>query len=513
VAAVATGAPTVAVDPRHRLRQRFDAIRAATLALAAPLSAEDQQVQSMPLTSPTKWHLGHTAWFFDAMVLAPRSGMVADDGLRWLLNSYYQSLGERQARESRGLMTRPSLDQVLAYRANVDAAMRLLIADVEAADWPELAATVELGLQHEQQHQELILMDIKHLLSCNPVWPVYAGTEPVLPVLPEALAPADIHRDADADAGDVAAAVAATGLSGLGVVNDSGAVVAAALTSAMAASSADASGSIRAHDRSPRWLDFDGGLYWIGAGADGFAYDNERPRHRVWLQPFRLHDRLVTCGQWLAFIADGGYQRPQLWLSDGWATVQAQGWTSPLYWRRMDVGSTRPDAGDAAGGDGSDHGSDDGQAAAWNVFTLSGAKPLDPDAPVAHISYYEADAYARWAGARLPTEAEWEAAATWASWPATAFALHPKPAVPGPGMQQLAGALWQWTASAYAAYPGFQALAGAAGEYNGKFMSGQMVLRGGACVTPPGHARASYRNFYPPDARWAFSGLRLANDG
>lgn len=467
---------------RQRLQQRFDAVRAATLALAAPLSAEDQQAQSMPLASPTKWHLAHTAWFFDAMLLAPRAAGVADERWQRLFNSYYNSLGGGQAREHRGLMTRPSLDQVLAYRVRVDEGVRALIGRTGSAEWAELAAMLELGLQHEQQHQELILMDIKHLLACHPDGPAYRRERP-----PQTPAPASVSPPAGG--GERAASAA------------SRKALAASIARAGAgdpATAQDAADAARGG-----WLEVDGGLYWIGAEDAGFAYDNERPRHRVWLQPFRLRDRLVTCGEWLEFIADGGYRRPELWLSDGWAVRQQQGWTCPLYWR--------PRAADDQGG------ADAGQACSsdardWSVFTLSGIQPLAAEEPVAHLSYYEADAYARWTGARLPTEAEWEVAAVSASWPADTFALHPPGVASGAGLQQMAGALWQWTASAYAPYPGFRPLPGAAGEYNGKFMSGQMVLRGGACITPPGHARPSYRNFYPPDARWAFSGLRLAAD-
>ena len=486
-----------AADPRHRLRQHFDTVRAATLALAAPLSAEDQQVQSMPLASPTKWHLGHTAWFFDAMVLAPRSAMVADDSLRWLLNSYYHSLGGRQAQDTRGLMTRPSLDQVLAYRASVDAAVRALIDRAGADEWPKLATILELGLHHEQQHQELIVMDIKHLLSCNPAWPAYAGNDlrlptatapdPVPGAAPATQADADDNVDIDIDDGDDGVPNAAK--PGLASV-DTGAAAGSARASAMARNGAGGLARVLA-DPVPRWLDIEGGLYWIGADEDGFAYDNERPRHRVWLQPFRLQDRLVTCGQWLAFIADGGYHTPTLWLSDGWDLVQRERWTRPLYWHQ------------------------DGEC----EFTLSGWRPRDPHAPACHLSHYEADAYARWAGARLPTEAEWEASAAacpiegnFADADAPLHPCAPRGPAEADTPQGMFGDTWEWTASAYAAYPGFRPLPGTLGEYNGKFMSGQMVLRGSSSATAPGHARPSYRNFFPPAARWQFSGLRLARD-
>jgi ergothioneine biosynthesis protein EgtB len=394
--------------------------RAQSLALAAPLTAEDQQVQSMADVSPTKWHLAHTTWFFETFLLVPHlAGYKSfDPAFGFLFNSYYETVGARQPRPERGLLSRPSLVDIHAYRSHVDAGMARL---VEAGAAP--ADLLTLGLHHEQQHQELILMDIKHVFSINPLKPAYAPPPKVQ----------------------------------------------------------DTAG------RTPAWLDFDGGLVEIGLAGAGFAFDNEGPRHRVWLEPYRLSDSLVTAGDWLAFIEDGGYARPDLWLSDGWQAVQQNGWEAPLYWRRDEAG-------------------------AWRVFTLHGERALDPQAPVCHVSGYEADAFARWAGKRLPTEAEWEVAAAAAPPAAAPFALHPPPADPALGLRQLSGAVWQWTASAYSPYPGFRPAAGAVGEYNGKFMSGQMVLRGGACVTPIGHSRSTYRNFFPPAARWCFGGLRLADD-
>ena len=396
-------APLSARDPRVDPAELYDAVRAATEALAAPLSPEDCQVQSMPDVSPTKWHLAHVSWFFETFLLIPHlPGYRAfDPDYALLFNSYYVGVGDRHPRPRRGLLSRPALDEIFAYRRHVDEAMRRLMGQADDA-WLHL---LELGLHHEQQHQELILMDIQHVLAQSPIEPVYS----------EAALPASVP-----------AAQAAA------------------------------------------WRSVPGGLYEIGHRGAGFAFDNEGPRHRLWLEPFELADRLVTAGEYRAFIDDGGYRRPELWLSDGWAAAEAEGWTAPLYWSRGDRG--------------------------WSSFGLAGRRPLQDEQPVLHISYYEADAFARWAGCRLPTEAEWEVAAALG------------------GLSQMDGAGWQWTASPYVAYPGFRPMAGAVGEYNGKFMVNQMVLRGGSFATPAGHTRISYRNFFPPAARWAFSALRLARD-
>jgi ergothioneine biosynthesis protein EgtB len=416
-----------AADPasaeRHDWRRRFASLRGRSLDLTQALSAEDQQIQSMPDASPTKWHLAHTSWFFETFLLKTcgRDYRPFDDRYDRLFNSYYEAIGARHPRPERGLLSRPGLEEVRRYRQYVDAAMEGLIETIGDELWPDVQRLVELGLHHEEQHQELMLTDIKHVFSVIPLAPAYGQGEP-----------------------------------------------------ASAAAS-----------RPLEWIDFDGGLREIGAAGDGFAFDNEGPRHRVWLEPFRLQDRLVTAGEWTEFMADGGYERPELWLSDGWARVREDDWRSPLYW------------------------ADDG-----SIFTLCGQRPLDPSEPVCHVSFYEADAYARWAGARLPTEAEWEvaAAAHREDFDDLDLRLHPAPADDHPGLRQLAGHVWQWTGSPYTPYPRYLAAPGALGEYNGKFMSNQMVLRGGACVTPPGHSRATYRNFYPPAARWCFGGLRLAAD-
>lgn len=390
-------------DAVSELAARFRAVRAQSEALAAPLSAEDQQLQAMPDASPTKWHLAHTSWFFEAVVLAPHAPGFRPYDERWarLFNSYYESLGPRHPRPQRGLLSRPSLDEVLAWRRVVDAGVSAFIAQADADTRAASFPLVELGLQHEQQHQELMQTDILAALALNPLAPAaFPGEPPPWPA----------------------------GVAG--------------------------------------WLGFDGGEVGIGHAGAGFAFDNETPRHAVRLQPYELARRLVTNAEFQAFVDDGGYRRAALWLSDGWAAVQSQGWTGPLYWRE----------------DGSE-------------FTPHGPQTRAPQAPVRHLSFYEAAAYAEWAGARLPTEAEWEHAAN-------------SPAPPS----QCFGALWQWTRSSYEPYPRYRPWAGAVGEYNGKFMVGQIVLRGSSFATPPGHARASYRNFFPPGARWQFSGLRLARD-
>jgi ergothioneine biosynthesis protein EgtB len=381
----------------------YCAVRSLTEQLAAPLGPEDQTVQSMPDVSPTKWHRAHTTWFFETFVLEPNAShyQPLNEAYRMLFNSYYEAVGPKHSRTERGLITRPGIEEVAAYRRHVDAAMlELLAGDVS----PALADLVVLGCHHEQQHQELLVMDIKHVLSCNPLDPAYGP-------LPWPGEPA--------------------GQAG--------------------------------------WIEHDGGIVEIGHAGDGFAFDNEGPRHEALLRPHRVATALVTNRDWLAFIADGGYARPELWMSDGWGTAQDHGWAAPEYWLRSDD--------------------------EWHVFDLDGIGPVDPAAPVTHVSWYEADAYARWAGARLPTEVEWETAA---------------PAPDDPTASGWYGAAWQWTASPYNAYPGFQPSAGAVGEYNGKFMVNQQVLRGSARVTPPGHARRTYRNFFPASARWAYAGLRLA---
>jgi len=406
---------------------RYAAVRGLTEKLAEPLGPEDQCVQSMPEASPTKWHLAHTTWFFETLVLMPHApGYEPFDGrYRYLFNSYYEALGPRHPRPRRGLLTRPTLDEVLAYRRHVDAAMTRLFERAGQAERLAFEGVGELGLHHEQQHQELILTDIKHAFSCNPLLPAYVAAAPV-PV--QSAAP---------------------------------------LT----------------------WVDYAGGIVPIGHAKDGFAFDNEEPRHLVLLSPYRLASRLITCGEYLAFMNEGGYRRPEFWLSDGWEMVQARGWEAPLYW--LNEGGER------------------------QIFTLNGVQPLQRDEPVVHVSFYEAAAYAAWAGKRLPTEFEWEAAA--GAQPIAGNLLdlarpHPKPAAAGEDITQLYGDAWEWTRSSYDPYPGFKPRNGAVAEYNGKFMCGQMVLRGGSCATPKDHIRSTYRNFFPPSARWQFSGIRLTED-
>ena len=406
---------------------RYSAIRALTEQLAAPLGPEDQCVQSMPDASPTKWHLAHTTWFFETLVLKPHARGYApfDAAFAHLFNSYYEALGSRHPRPQRGLLTRPTISEVLAYRRHVDDAIVRLFQTASRTERAQFEAVAELGLHHEQQHQELILTDIKHAFSCNPLLPHYLP-----PVHATATPPQPLN-----------------------------------------------------------WVAFAGGIIPIGHADDSFAFDNEGPRHLVLLRPYRLASRLISCGEYLTFMEDGGYRRPEFWLSDGWATAQSQGWTAPQYWSHGDSG--------------------------WEVFSLNGIQPVRPDEPVVHVSFYEAAAYAAWAGKRLPTEFEWEGAAM--SQPVTGNFLdplrpHPKPAPQTNGVTQLYGDAWEWTRSSYEPYPGFRPFDGAAAEYNGKFMCGQMVLRGGSAATPQGHIRSTYRNFFPPQARWQFSGIRLAED-
>lgn len=369
----------------------------------------------MPDASPTKWHLAHTTWFFEAVVLREHAAGYEpfDEHYFYLFNSYYESLGPRHPRPRRGLLSRPSADEVRAYRAHVDGAVQRFIAQCPDDAWAKVLPLITLGLHHEQQHQELLLTDILHALSCNPLLPAYRAAE--APALRLASAAPQQH-----------------------------------------------------------WVNLPGGTVQVGHGTDDFAFDNETPRHSVLLAPCQLADRLVNCGDYAQFIADGGYQRAQFWLSDGWAAVQANRWEAPAYW--LAPGDPRA------------------PSANWQVYGLDGVRPLDPSAPVSQLSFYEAAAYAEWAGARLPTEFEWEAA------------------VGAPGITQMTGHVWQWTRSSYDPYPGFRPMAGAVSEYNGKFMVGQLVLRGSSVATPEGHARPTYRNFFPPAARWQFSGLRLARD-
>ncbi|AVO50899.1 ergothioneine biosynthesis protein EgtB [Melaminivora suipulveris] len=415
--------------------QCFLDVRAATERLAAPLSAEDCGAQSMLEASPIKWHLAHTTWFFETFILERFEPQFApfDPAFRVLFNSYYQGVGRQHPRGQRGLLTRPDLGTVQAWRANVQERMVRLLQHPASAANAELASLLELGLQHEQQHQELIVTDVKHLLWCNPTWPTY--------------------QEASAQLDEPAAAPPVL-----------------------------------------RWQRFDAGLAQIGHDGMGFAFDNELPRHQVWLDAYELATRPVTNAEYQAFIAAGGYDDPAWWLAEGWDWRSSQQITHPLYWRETAQG--------------------------WCEFTLAGGRPLAPEQPVVHLSYFEADAYARWAGARLPTEAEWEAAAQGCAQDlaagrfAASAVLHPLPAPTqhsgGCALVQMFGDVWEWTSSSYAPYPGFAPAPGAVGEYNGKFMVNQYVLRGGSCATPAGHVRASYRNFFPTTARWQFSGLRLA---
>jgi ergothioneine biosynthesis protein EgtB len=394
-------------DPRAASRARFRTVRSETEQRAAPLSMEDQVVQSMPDASPTKWHRAHTTWFFEQFLLAthvPRY-RVFNEGFAFLFNSYYVAAGPRHARPRRGFLTRPSCEQVTAYRAHVDQAIEHLLASAPGSELTEIFRILEIGLHHEQQHQELLLTDILHAFAQNPISPAYDPAWDAAPVK----GPPDA------------------------------------------------------------FVEFPGGISTLGFATEGFCFDNERPEHQVLVQAFRIAPRLVTNAQWLKFMQDGGYARPSLWLSDGWAIAEAEQWSAPGYWRKVD--------------------------GTWLAMTLGGLRPIDTSAPVSHVSYYEADAFARWAGKHLPSEAEWEVAARMGL------------------LDDAFGQVWQWTRSAYLPYPGFVAAEGALGEYNGKFMINQMVLRGSSHATPQRHSRVSYRNFFYPQARWQFSGLRLIDYG
>ncbi|HEY9646455.1 MAG TPA: ergothioneine biosynthesis protein EgtB [Chroococcidiopsis sp.] len=441
----------VAQSPHRSLATAYGQVRQLSEQICQPLMVEDYGVQTMPDVSPPKWHLAHTTWFFETFLLIPHlpNYQVFHSQFGYLFNSYYEAVGQRHPRPQRGLLSRPTVAEVYRYRAYVDQAMRSLLQ--HTAGDPAIATLITLGLHHEQQHQELLFTDLKHILATNPLRPAYR------PELVE--------------------------------LWQGGSSTAPALSATPAAET---------------WLDYPGGLYAIGYetptgngssdtstldtfALDTFAFDNESPRHSVYLQDFWLGARLVTNGEYLEFINAGGYRQPEHWLSEGWATVQREQWEAPLYWEAID-----------------------GQ---WWVMTLGGMLPVAEHEPVCHVSFFEADAFARWAGKRLPTEGEWEVAAAAVPCQGNLLAsgrLHPAPAQGMTRPDQLYGDVWEWTQSPYSPYPGFKTAAGAIGEYNGKFMCNQMVLRGGSCVTPPGHIRPTYRNFFPPSTRWQFSGIRLA---
>ncbi|MGD0890252.1 MAG: ergothioneine biosynthesis protein EgtB [Terracidiphilus sp.] len=428
--------PTTRCIDVDRIAGRFRATRRRTLSLCEPLTPEDMMVQSTPEASPVKWHLAHTAWFFESFILREflPGYRVFNADFQWLFNSYYETLAKFPEKRLRSSFSRPGLDEVLRYREHVDEGIdRLLAGSPET----EALKLIELGVNHEEQHQELLLTDILHAFFTNPLRPVY---------LSEETSPAPRSQNQS-----------------------------------------------HGHPQGMGLKEFSGGLQDIGYGGEGFCFDNEAPRHRVWVEPYSLATRLVTCGEYAAFMEDGGYRHPEFWLSAGWAMVKASGWRAPLYWTS--------ESGD------------------WSLFTLRGEQPLKrmEHAPVTHISYFEADAYARWAGRRLATEFEWETAAEGLAVEGNLLEsgrLMPVAATEGVKKQsgtQFFGDCWEWTASAYLGYPGYRPAAGSLGEYNGKFMSGQMVLKGGSCVTPAAHIRASYRNFFAPETRWQFSGIRLAS--
>jgi ergothioneine biosynthesis protein EgtB len=414
-----------------KIARRYTQTRNLTKHLCEPLEVEDFVVQSMPDVSPTRWHLAHTTWFFETFVLSRWEANYRphSDDFQFLFNSYYNSVGEQFPRAQRGLLTRPTVKEVFAYREAVDQRLLQLLENLSDQDAQEAATIVELGINHEQQHQELMLTDIKHVLSCNPLWPIYRP-------FPSDNPPCDT------------------------ISSSSG------------------------------WTAYSGGVVEMGHQGSEFAFDNESPRHKVFLQPWVMQNRLVTNGEFLSFLHDDGYNRPELWLSLGWSTVREHNWRAPLYWIQ--------------------------QNGNWFHFTLRGLRPVNAAEPVCHVSFFEADAFARWSAARLPTEAEWEHAATGLD--LTGSFLESENYYPqsisrdSARVNQLFGEVWQWTSSSYAPYPGYVPASGALGEYNGKFMCNQYVLRGGSCVTPSSHIRATYRNFFPADARWQFSGIRLVRD-
>jgi len=425
---------TTSADAETRQSQmlrKYREVRQLSDRIAQPLQPEDCVIQSMPDASPTRWHLAHTTWFFETFVLKLCSGYRSvNPQLEYLLNSYYIAVGEQFPRAARGLLSRPTLEEVRQFRRHVDQCVEAILEGAEPLSDRQLQR-LELGLHHEQQHQELMLTDIKHAFSCNPLDPVYLANP--------------------------------------------------------------LSAGKRGQRLNSKWMDFEGGLHSIGTSDSYFTFDNERPAHRVFLEDFAIHRHTVTVQDYLQFIQDGGYQKPELWLSLGWQQVQSQNWVAPLYWQQRD--------------------------GVWTEFTLAGRMPLQSEQPVCHISFFEADAYARWAGCRLPTEAEWEVASAnvevagrfSTSLLESGLAVHPAATeFSADGPADLFGNVWEWTASPYVAYPGYQPASGALGEYNGKFMCNQYVLRGGSCATPEQHVRSTYRNFFPPDTRWQFSGIRLA---
>ncbi len=422
----------ISPPPRESWADRYRAVRAFTEELCGPLLVEDYVIQSMPDASPAKWHLAHTSWFFETFILSTRSRDIngSDPAASFLFNSYYNAVGPMHCRAQRGMISRPTVGETYQYRATTDQAMEHLFSDATDQEWETLQPIVELGLHHEQQHQELLLTDLKHLFAQNPLLPSYLKTSSTRPK----------------------ADIAAPPL---------------------------------------RWFEYPEGMFFVGANGNEFHFDNEAPRHRQFLHAFQLASRLVTNGEYLEFVEDGGYSRADCWLSLGWMTVREQGWQAPLYWEKRD--------------------------GEWLAFSLHGLRPLDPNEPVSHVSFFEADAFARWRGARLPTEAEWEVASL--KLPLDGNFVHERKFKPmaapssSPSQPlQMFGDLWEWTRSAYGPYPGYSPPAGAIGEYNGKFMCNQYVLRGGSCATSRDHIRRTYRNFFPPEKRWQFSGIRLARD-